>query len=182
MTEWLCTHTHHREYPINCFVGQLQSPTCGFRPRHEICYEQWTVSRNVCHFRREASRVSKSLHWDVCSLYLRASNVPDKTCSINPGLRGQMAREELQQTCNKQEAQVRNEFVWSWVTETFGCACYRGKPSLSSPLNLPLPSQLVSGKDLLFVITSSSFGIISGRYMLKYVFDKNQAFTQMLFL
>ena len=62
---------------------------------------------------REALRVSKLLHWDLCSLCHGASDVPDKTCSVNPGLRVQMAGEELQQTCRKQEAQVRNEFVWS---------------------------------------------------------------------
>lgn len=52
------------------------------------------------------------------------------------------------------------------------------KPSLSSPLYLQLPSHGISAKDLVFMIPISSFGIVSDRYVLKYVVYTNEAFTR----
>lgn len=77
---------------------------------------------------------------------------------------------------------MRNKLLLPQVTEMLGVFVSTAKPSLSSPLYLQLPSHRVSAKDLISMIPISNFGIVSDRYVLKYVFYTNEAFTQKLFI
>lgn len=77
---------------------------------------------------------------------------------------------------------MRNKLLLPQVTEMLGVFVSTAKPILSSPLCLQLSSHEVSAKDLVFIIPISNFGIVSDRYVLKYVFYTNEAFTQKLFI
>lgn len=163
------------ETTITALQEDYMSPTCGFRPRHEICCGQWIVSRNVCHFWVEAVRVRN--HFTVLSVL----------STITPALFQIGAVLSIQVPEWRWQAEDGQKHKWQI---TFCChkslrlwVCFLIQQNLTYPLcyTCKIAKSLSICKRLGLRDYKLQFWNCSDRYVLKYVFYTNEAFTQKAF-